>query len=251
MTTFASLDTCIGRYHLDATGFDAVGDRLVDLSGYGNHLAISGATDPTYRTVGGFQCIEFTNTYWFEGDSNLPPEFSWLFVGAADYAAADGTLRIVNTADRNFNTADDRDGNPAAISDADWHSTVYKQKAIELVIMTPRIYDDIGVAQSGAAWSTNTMDLHLGAVRGLPAQLLAAGKTGVASASNFLAGVQTASNPRTGSRMRVGHLKSAAGALASSKWVAGKRLFIFEGVVFDHAGFAAALAAEKTAFGIV
>jgi hypothetical protein len=49
--------------------------------------------------------------------------------------------------------------------------------------------------------------------------------------------------------MRIGHLLETGG-LTAGKYLSGKRLYIFEGDVFSHADFAAALAAEKTAWGI-
>lgn len=247
MATFSSMGP-IAHYKLDAEGWDAANARLADASGFGNHLGIVNAASPTYATRDGFQCIDFTNTYYFHGEWALPPLWSGVFVGCVNLPGVEGTCYPFATA-RN-KTADNNHTDALTLTDAEFLTGSYLRKALSWNTNAPRNYDGIGAVATAPAWTAGAMNAVTFATTRSPHGLKIANGVGAAVFTAFSGTQDKSSGSATGQFVRVGQLKGTLGALTAGNYVSGKRLYLFAGDVFEHPDYASALAAEIAQWGI-
>lgn len=235
------LDTCVAAYYCDSDG--VVGGNLIDQTEFGNDLV--GAGTPVFATRDGFEVMDFDNAFWFEGMSPLLPGGSMVLVGVVDIDAGSGSLHVVNTAAKNA-AVGNFDAVPPDNSDADWLSSTYQRKSIFFTSNSARGFDRVGTSATAGNFTAGAMNIVTAAFPTVPYEIQAALGTGTVAASAYSAAV---SAPRTGAMVRIGHLK-ASGGITAGKYCAAKRVYFFRGNVFDHAGFAAAMAAEKVLWGV-
>lgn len=241
-----SLDTCIGAFYCDATGYDTLSSKLVDKSGYGNDLSIKVGTAPVYATRAGFQVMDFDLTYYFEGENLWTSGGSCVFVGVCDQDGADGSQAIVNTLSRKA-TADNFAGTTVEAVNGDWVLGTYGRKAILLSSNGPFIFNwNGGAFASGSNFVAGAMNIFTAAVSLHPAQLQASTKTQAIVTAAEGSGSAAAI---AGSIMRIGFLK-ASGTLTAGKYLSAKRIYFYTGNVFEHADFTTARAAEIATWGI-
>lgn len=239
------LSTCVAAYSCDATGYDSISKKLVDGSGYGNHLDLKVGTAPIFATRDGYQVMDFDNTYYFEGDSPLPPAGSIVLVGVTSHTGGDGNLYIINTASRKA-LAGNFDAVPPDNSDSEWFAGTYGRRPIFFNSMSPRIFGWTGGQQAiGSAFSAGQMNMFSASVNQAPAQLQAATGAQSRQVSNFS---KNAHASIYGDMLRIGHIK--ASDTLSGSYIALKRAYFFLGNVFEHPEFEAARAAEMAAWGI-
>lgn len=244
-----TLDTCIGAYFCDATGFDTVGKKLVDKTAYGNHLDIKLLTAPVYATRAGQQVMDFDNTYYFEGENLLKPGGSCVIVGVCDMSGADGTQYVVNTQSRKAAFGNFA-GVPNDSTDAEWFTSAYGRGSLWFNTMAPRIFEPAaGTSAAGSAFVAGAMNIFTGAINIYPAQMQASTKSGAATTTNFASGA-TAVQAGQGSVMRIGAIKAAGAALTAGKYISAKRIYFFNGNVFNHPNFVATRADEIALWGI-
>ena len=238
------LSTCVGAYHCDTAGYDAANTRITDQTAYGNHLDLVTGT-PVFTTRDGFECLDMDNTFWFEGDSPLLPRGSYVAVFVANLPGSDGTTYPISTASPRL-VNDDFDGVPTGLSDADWLSSAYQRRTMRVLGATVSVHDRVGQNVSNVV-SLESMALVTGAFPADPAVIQAALNGAAASSSPGFNNDDEGS--RTGSRLRIGQLKSTA--ITAGRYFALKRLYFFAGNVFDHASFDTERAAEMATWGIV
>lgn len=245
-----NLSTCIGAYDCDSTGFDTLSQKLKDKTLYGNDLSIVGATAPTYVTSGGKEMIDLNNLYYFEGLNQLRAGCSFVLVGVVGAVSlADGVLSAVATASRSGN-AGNFDAVPYDNAATNWAiGQTNGAKFVSFYGTQPRIYDNSGQALvSVAAFSSGAINILSGAFVPSGAQIQGATKNEATKAYNF---TQAYLSQVEGSHLRLGYLRTTAGALAAGNYIYAKRLYIFNGNVFDHPNWVAQRDAEIALWGIV
>lgn len=244
-----TLDTCIGAYFCDSTGFDTISQKLKDKTLYGNDLTISGATAPTYVTVGGQEMINLTNTYYFEGLNQWRDGCSLVFVGVVGSATlADGVLSPVATASRVGN-AGNFDAVPYDNATTNWAlAQTNGQMFMSFYGLQPRTYENAGVGLTTAgSFTGGAINMYTTALIPSPAQIQGSRKNEAVLAYNFTAAILSQVE---GSHLRLGYLRTTPG-LSAGNYIYAKRLYIFNGNVFDHPNWVAQRDAEIALWGIV
>ncbi len=247
-----NLNTCIGAFAFDATGFDNINKRLIDRSPYGNHLDLKLLTAPVYATRGGFPVMDFDNTYYFEGQNLLTSGGSVVIVGVVSADAVDGTLQLITGSSRRANVGN-FDGVPNEATD-DATATGFigpgnRTKFINYNGNTPRYSDNLGMTASGGLVTAGAMHLFTAACPLVPAIIMGAVNENIPATTNFAQGSFAA---RSGSHMRIGHLKGVGGSggVTAGKYLSLKAAYFFTDNVFDHPDFVAARKAEIERWGI-
>lgn len=245
MASLRTLENLIAEYRLDAEGWDSVNARLTDFSGHGNHLPIAIAATPTYATRDGFQHIDFTNTYYFQGEFALPARFSSVFIGTQN-ANAEGICHVWAAA-KNKNTADNYD-DTLALNDAEYLTNTYLRKAFYFVSNLPRLYDGAGISGTGTTFAAGSINISTAVCA--DAKLKCNTGTGAFGIGEFTGSTPASHATTHGQFFRLGQLKGTLGALGSGNYVSGKRLYLYAGDVTEQADYAAARDAAIAEWGI-
>lgn len=238
LETFPS---CIGAYFLDSTGVS--GSTLVDQTTYGNNMALTGSI--IYATRGGYEGMDFNNSFFFEGANVLLPGGSAVVVAMSNADGADGSLFLFNTLSRKA-SAGNYDGVPNEAVTADWFAGTYGRKGVFFNTNQPTIFGYDGNFVSGTSFGADTKNLFTAAVSIDPARVEGTTKTQVVQTAAYGAG---ASATILGSHMRIGSLK-ASGTLPGGHYLWGKRVYFFNENVLNNANFTAARAAEIVQWGL-
>lgn len=248
-----NLNTCIGAYAFDATGFDTINKRLIDRSLYGNHLDLKLRTAPVYATRSGYQVMDFDNTYYFEGRDLLTSGGSVVIVGVVSADAADGTLQLITGSSRRAN-AGNFDGVPNDSTDDNTANVGFigqgvRTKYLSFLGNRPRYSDNTGPTAGTTLFTAGGMNIFTAAAPLSPALMLGSVKEEAPFTTSFASGGLAA---RSGSHMRIGHLKGVGGSggLTAGKYLSLKAAYFFTDNVFDHPDFIGARKAEIALWGI-
>jgi hypothetical protein len=244
MTVPTDLQRCSGWFVCESSGYDSGNSRLIDQTGLGLHMPLASGSAPAFIARGGVNCVDLTNTFFFELPNPILVQGSIVFKFHTDASgAATGTLAIMGWASPGYATGDHVASTPLGpwesydLRQLYWMATsaLHRLRATNLSGSDPLV--------ETAALALNTW--HVATVvwnhRDLAAKLqLGAGAiiTDTQTPEPLQAPAQAES------RMRLGYLKVSGGLTAPQHFSIAQMAFFEDDILLNQPTEAAALVAS-------